>query len=194
MLQIEIFLLITFKNIILDSKDEKGKKNMGKQENKITYLMILFFVLFVIFYIIIFTLLPFIYLFITIVIVFIILVVGSFVLYKKKNQLLSFVLVRFFRDFIKIACKSLVKGKKVPPPLTEYEKNGIIFELARGKCEHLDCNIQDNLELYYIIPRSEGGENSYNNLVVLCPTHYSMADMGVLSKGLLRYFINERDK
>ncbi len=165
---------------------------MGKQENKITFLMILFFVLFIIFYIVIFFLLPLIYLFITIVVVTLILIVGSYVLYKKKNQILPYVIVNFFRDFIKISGKSLVKVK-VPPPLTEYEKKGIIYELARGKCEHLDCNIQDNLQLYYIIPKSEGGENSYNNLVVLCPTHHAMAGRGVLSKGLLRYFIKERD-
>ena len=167
---------------------------MGKQENKITYLIILFFVLFVILYTLIFVFLPLIYLLVTLLVIFIFLTISSYVFYKKKNQVLLLVLVRFFRDFIKTAGKSFVKGKKVPPPLTEYEKKGIIYELARGKCEHLDCNVQDNLQLFYIIPRAEGGKNSYNNLVVLCPAHYAMAGRGVLSKGLLRYFINERDK
>lgn len=99
-------------------------------------------------------------------------------------------------DFIKtiLSGKPIVEVKKEPPPLTEYEKNGIIYELAKGKCEHLDCNIEDELQLYYIVPRSKGGENTYENMIVLCPDHYTMADKGVLSKGLLRYFIKERDK
>jgi len=170
---------------------------MGKQKDKIAYLMILLFVIFAIFYIyMIITLIPLIYLIITTVVVIIILTVGSYVLYKNKNQILPFVIVRFFWNFIKIVSsgKISVKGEKVSPPLTEYEKKGIIYELAKGKCEHLDCNIQEDLNLYHIIPRSEGGRNTYNNLIVLCPNHYAMADRGVLSKGLLRYFINIRDK
>ena len=136
------------------------------------------------------------FLILTAVIFIIILTIGSYVLYKKKNQILPFIIARLFRDFIKtiVNSKPFTKGEKVSPPLTEYEKNGIIYELAKGKCEHLECNIQDELQLYYIVPRTEGGENTYDNMIVLCPDHYTMADRGVLSKGLLRYFIKERDK
>ena len=132
-----------------------------------------------------------IYLIITAVIFIIILTIGSYVLYRKKNQILPFIIEKFLGDFIKLigSNKHFTKGEKVSPPLTEYEKNGIIYELAKGKCEHIDCNIKDELQLYYIIPRNEGGENTYNNMIVLCPDHYTMTDKGVLSKGLLRYFI-----
>ena len=168
---------------------------MGNQENRISFFMILLFVLIVIFYIIIFSVIPFIYFITSAIILIILFIVGSFVYFIKKKQILSFELVRFLRDFVKTISfgKVFFYGTKASPPLTEYEKNGVIFELAKGKCEHIDCNIQDDLKLYYIIPREEGGANTSNNLIVLCPNHYAMADKGVLSKGLLKYFIKQRD-
>lgn len=174
----------------------KGRdEDMEKKEKKIAYLLILLFALFITFYIIIFTFLPFLYLLITAAVVLIFLTVGTYIYYKKKNQFLPYVVVRFLWDFIKISSSSKPTSKKEPsPPLTGYEKNGIIYELAKGKCEHLDCTTEDNLELYYIVPRSRGGENTYDNMVALCPTHYEMAEKGVISKGALKYFINERDK
>ena len=139
--------------------------------------------------------LPFIY-FITTALVFIFtLTIGSYIYYKKKNRFLPFVVLRFFWDFINTSIDKIsVKEIEESPPLTEYEKNGIIYELAKGKCEHIDCNVEDELELYYIIPKRQGGENTYGNMVALCPTHYEMAEKGVISKGSLKYFINERDR
>ena len=169
---------------------------MEKKDNKIVYLLSLLFIIFVISYILVLTLLPLIYLIISSVIFIMIFLIGSYVVYKKEKQILPFVILRFLWNLIKImsSTKPNSEKEKASPPLTEYEKNGIIFELARGKCEHLDCNIQDELELFYIVPRNEGGGNTFDNLVVLCPSHYDIADKGVISKGLLRYFINERDK
>jgi 5-methylcytosine-specific restriction endonuclease McrA len=56
-----------------------------------------------------------------------------------------------------------VKGKR-RIPRTNYRD--VIVKFKGGECEH--CGSDDRLHLHHIIPRGEGGEDTMNNLLLVC--------------------------
>lgn len=44
-------------------------------------------------------------------------------------------------------------------------------------------------EIHHIIPISDGGESNWDNLILLCPNHHKMANLGVISSEELRKHI-----
>ena len=78
----------------------------------------------------------------------------------------------------------------VVPPLSTDEKNRIIVDIAHNKCEI--CEREDVLEVHHIKARAEGGRNIHDNLIVLCPTHHSMAGTKTIPASRLKYIVNHR--
>lgn len=75
------------------------------------------------------------------------------------------------------------------PPAPESLKNELFFERADRHCEYCGDEI-DHPEVHHITPRSEGGQNTPRNLIVLCPNCHRKADRGSISKSKLKYRIN----
>lgn len=49
-----------------------------------------------------------------------------------------------------------------------------------SKC--MICGFDYVTHVHHIIPRREGGKNSKDNLVILCPNHHAMADRNLISR------------
>ncbi len=47
------------------------------------------------------------------------------------------------------------------------------------------CGFDEVTEVHHIIPRSAGGTNSMDNLVLLCPNHHALADRGMIEIKLI---------
>lgn len=74
---------------------------------------------------------------------------------------------------------------KTTTPASQKTKNTLIFNRADQRCEWCD-NRSDHLEVHHIEPRSKGGSNDPNNLIVLCPDDHRKADSGGISKTQLK--------
>lgn len=80
--------------------------------------------------------------------------------------------------------------EKTPPP-TERLKNELYFQRADRQCEWCEKRV-DSPDVHHITPRSEGGPNTPENLIVLCPNCHRKADRGAISKSKLKYRVNEQ--
>lgn len=68
-------------------------------------------------------------------------------------------------------------------------RNDVMDELYRIQDNHcVLCETTHPLECHHIRPVSEGGDNSTDNLVLLCRNHHDLADSGILPSELLRYY------
>ena len=76
-------------------------------------------------------------------------------------------------------------------PAPENLKNELYFERANQRCEWCEEWV-DTPEIHHIVPRSEGGINTAENLIVLCPNCHRKADRGVLSRSKLEYKLNRQ--
>lgn len=91
------------------------------------------------------------------------------------------------RDGVRRSSTDGSKPKKTPPA-PQSLKNELFFERANRRCEY--CGEEfDQPDVHHITPRSEGGPNEPNNLIVLCPNCHRKADSGAISKSKLRYKI-----
>lgn len=66
----------------------------------------------------------------------------------------------------------------------------LYFERANRKCEWCEEPI-DSHETHHIKPRSEGGPNDPENLIVLCPNCHDKADRGMLSRSKLTRVVSK---
>lgn len=71
-------------------------------------------------------------------------------------------------------------------PLSHTRTQKLITEIGT-KCCYPNCKENITLEVHHIIPRSEGGSNKENNLVVLCNNHHKLADVGSIPKQRLKH-------
>lgn len=71
-------------------------------------------------------------------------------------------------------------------PLSHSKTQRLITEIGT-KCCYPDCKENITLEVHHIIPRSEGGSNKENNLIVLCNNHHKKADVGIIPKQRLKH-------
>lgn len=55
---------------------------------------------------------------------------------------------------------------------------------AEKKCAI--CGWDISVDIHHIVPIREGGKNTDDNLILLCPNHHRMADMGLLSREEMR--------
>ncbi len=77
---------------------------------------------------------------------------------------------------------------KVTPLSTKLQAKFI--RTVGSRCENPNCHNTFPLEVHHITPRSEGGSNKENNLIVLCKNCHGIAQRGVWNKELLREWIN----
>jgi len=78
------------------------------------------------------------------------------------------------------------------PPLNEQEKEKLKYAIGH-KCEIQGCQERYHLEVHHIIPRTDpNSSNKWSNLIVLCPTHHSIAQKGGFNKEYLRQIIAHR--
>jgi hypothetical protein len=76
------------------------------------------------------------------------------------------------------------------PPAPQTLKDDLYFDRADKQCEWCDTRI-DSPDVHHLTPRSEGGANELNNLVVLCPNCHRKADRGIISQSKLRRAISQ---
>lgn len=48
------------------------------------------------------------------------------------------------------------------------------------------CDWTQTCQLHHIKPRKNSGNNDPNNLIILCPNHHSLADLGEYDNNLLK--------
>jgi 5-methylcytosine-specific restriction endonuclease McrA len=66
--------------------------------------------------------------------------------------------------------------------------------MVGSRCENPTCRRTFPLDVHHIIPRSEGGSNKENNLIVLCKNCHGTAQKGMWSKNLLREWISRPNR
>lgn len=59
-----------------------------------------------------------------------------------------------------------------------HGKYAHVYEFYGGKC--YVCSFNEIVEVHHIIPRSLGGKDLLENLILLCPNHHALADRGQL--------------
>lgn len=70
------------------------------------------------------------------------------------------------------------------PPAPEKLRHELFFDRANQQCEWCEEPL-DAPEVHHIQPRSEGGPNDPENLIVLCPNCHNKADSGLISRSQL---------
>lgn len=73
------------------------------------------------------------------------------------------------------------------PPLSMAEKERLI-RIVGTRCCYPNCRETLALDVHHITPRSKGGTNKENNLIVLCPTHHRLARGGTIPRERLRQY------
>lgn len=69
------------------------------------------------------------------------------------------------------------------------KKYGNIYKKFGGKCAI--CKFDEVVEVHHIIPKSLGGGDEMENLILLCPNHHALADRGMLLINNLKLDNNE---
>lgn len=64
------------------------------------------------------------------------------------------------------------------PYLSTSKKWQHIYDLYGGKCAI--CGFSDVVQIHHIIPRSVGGKDTQENLLVLCPNHHALLHLGLV--------------
>jgi hypothetical protein len=77
-------------------------------------------------------------------------------LLKEKAQILSSRVIRLL-NYVKVPLSRIVSQK--PSRSMIYKRDGY-------RCQY--CNVSRRLTIDHVIPKSKGGDDSYNNLVVAC--------------------------
>jgi len=123
---------------------------------------------------------------------------GLFVTYGKYDKKgFQIILNRLDSDMRRlIHIKSLKKearpkaGKPTiqKAPRLSQKKKQVLIHSVGTKCCYPHCREKIALDVHHITPREEGGTNSENNLVVLCPNHHRMARDGTIPRERLRLY------
>jgi 5-methylcytosine-specific restriction endonuclease McrA len=55
-----------------------------------------------------------------------------------------------------------------------------------------EWQISNGNEIHHITPIKDGGNNEWDNLILLCPNHHKEADLGLITKEVLRGYIKRQ--
>ena len=69
---------------------------------------------------------------------------------------------------------------------TEDSIRAVVTSAQKGRCAL--CELTHPLHLHHIVPRHRGGSDGAENRVLLCTNHHDLADSGVISPEMLRYY------
>lgn len=144
---------------------------------------------------------PHVYLYVSLIIIVAVFIIATYFAYTKKGIFLPTKLIksiwnwykREHREWEKRERRISRKRRMVQPP-SRGQINRLIVDIAHNKCEINGCNSEIGLQIHHIIPRSEGGRNKDNNMIVLCVKHHDMADRGDIPRDRLKYIIKKRKK
>jgi 5-methylcytosine-specific restriction endonuclease McrA len=76
------------------------------------------------------------------------------------------------------------KPLKERHPFTSSQK--VKFILFVGGCVMPGCDVRQDLEVHHIKPQEDGGLNTDENAVVLCPNHHAKAGNGEIAIAFLK--------
>lgn len=107
-------------------------------------------------------------------------------LYKTKgiDTTLEFLFTTSSDSGTSQASKSDHGGDEKTPPAPEKLRHQLFFDRADQQCEWCEDRL-DAPEVHHIEPRSEGGPNDPENLIVLCPNCHNKADSELISRSQL---------
>lgn len=107
-------------------------------------------------------------------------------LYKTKgiDTTLEFLLTTSSDSGTSHASKSDEGDNEKTPPAPEKLRHQLFFDRADQQCEWCEEPL-DAPEVHHIKPRSEGGPNDPDNLIVLCPNCHNKADSELISRSQL---------
>lgn len=83
--------------------------------------------------------------------------------------------------------ETTVPRREILEPLSSSQKEELIQKVGT-RCSYPNCPETTTFEVHHIIPRTEGGTNKENNLIVLCPTHHTKAHSGEIPKERLKRY------
>jgi len=65
------------------------------------------------------------------------------------------------------------------PAKTKYHhKYQWLFDLIEPKCQI--CGFDDVIEIHHVVSPKKGGDENFDNLVILCPNHHALLHAGLL--------------
>ncbi|MBI2836207.1 MAG: HNH endonuclease [Chloroflexi bacterium] len=76
--------------------------------------------------------------------------------------------------------------------LLPEEAKSLLMNAVWYRCENPRCNYTQFLDVYNISPGANGGNNSLDNLIVLCPNCRSAVEKGGISPGEMRSWVRMR--
>ncbi len=111
---------------------------------------------------------------------------------EKELQISEWVEKAYHNEILGISTSASTESKIEPdvekvPSLSQREKE-IMINKVSTRCCYPNCRESISLEVHHIIPRSEGGTNKENNLIVLCNNHHHLADRGAISRDRLKMY------
>ena len=82
-----------------------------------------------------------------------------------------------------------------PPevPDLSWEEKERFKEAVGYRCENPNCREPDIVDIHHIIPKSRGGTNMKNNIIVLCPLCHAKADRGQYNRLRVQGWISRPD-
>lgn len=94
----------------------------------------------------------------------------------RKKEVIGIVNdINFFPAEEKINLKRTVNEAK-------KSKYDWLFNIVGARCKF--CGFDDWVEVHHIVPRREGGTETYENLLVVCPNHHALIHAGLLHIGI----------
>lgn len=84
---------------------------------------------------------------------------------------------KYYRKYCSLKCSTAGRGRRKRNQISHRTITKIMHRaFPDWKCPL--CSWNKTWDLHHIIPRRHGGSDDLHNLVMLCPNHHSIADLG----------------